>query len=77
VKNSKQNLPLAIGLFLFAIIQVINQSHGMPHILYDVMIALVLVLEIWGVALVFRSPAMQNSRLRQWKLHLIRKIIGK
>ena len=75
MKKYRTNIPLCIGLVLFAALQIAEHvmKNAMPEPLYTVLLFLAVGLEILGVILMARSPEMKNSKLRQWKMRLIGK----
>lgn len=67
----KSNLPLGIGLLIFAATQILSRFIDIPNIPHYALMLSALALEMWGIILYARSPVMKNSKFRQWKLRLI------
>jgi len=73
MRNSKRNLPLGIGLILQGATHIIGRYVDISNALYFALMLSAIALMLWGVIIIARSPRMQHSRLRRWKLRLIGK----
>jgi hypothetical protein len=73
MRKFKSNLPLSIGIILFAATLIASHCWDLPDMLYCGLTLLAVALELLGVIILARSPEMKNSRLRRWKLRLIGK----
>lgn len=73
MKKINPNLLLGLGLMLLGAAQVTERYASLPTAVHYAILAAALMLELWGIILLARSPAMKNSKLRKWKLRLISK----
>ena len=71
MRNSKPNFPLGIGLVLQGVTHLVSRYVDIPSALHYALMLSAIVLIMWGVIMIARSPKMRNSRLRRWKLRLI------
>lgn len=71
MKKFKPNLPFCAGVLIFLVVRTVSQFFSIPKILHLSLLLAALSLASWGMILIFRSPEMKNSKLRQWKLRLI------
>jgi multisubunit Na+/H+ antiporter MnhC subunit len=76
-QQSRMYLPLASGLLLMSLSLLVSRFVDVPHALVMTLLVIAVALELWGALHLSRSPAVRNSKLRQWKLRLIGKDQGR
>ena len=71
MKGFQRNWPLAAGLILYAITCLMTRYVDIPEIAHYALMLSAIALEFWGIIRIVRSPEMQSSRLRHWKMRLL------
>lgn len=73
MKKIKPNTILAIGLLLFSISRITELYFDIPEPIMYIILVPAILLELWGIIGIARSPEFKNSKLRKWKMKLIGK----
>ncbi len=74
MKEKHINLPLGIGLLLFALAGILSQLTAISHRVTGLMMMVAIVFEGFGIARWAQSEAARNSPLRRWKVGAWRKV---
>lgn len=67
----KPSLLFGVGMLLYAVSIIAGDFITMTSIVRYFLLVPALALEIGGAIMIARSPSMQNSRFRRWKLRLL------
>ena len=71
MKTFKSTALFGAGLIIQGATRIIDRFVDIPNALHHTLMLSALALMLWGIVVLARSPKMQNSRIRQWKLRLI------